>query len=256
MALIDAQRVGKIYSIGNGNPTVALCDFTLQVEVNEFVSIVGPSGCGKTTFLLLVAGLENVTSGDLFLENRPVKGPDPGHAIVFQEYLLFPWRTVWQNVEFGPEVRGVSKEKRRQLVQKYINLVGLEGFEKRYPHELSGGMKQKAAIARALANEPKVILMDEPFASLDALTRETLQEELLRIWQQTEATVLFVTHSVSEAVYLADKVVVMGKRPGKIQGAAKIDLPRPRTSQMLTSPEFIGYERYIRELVWDDAQRN
>jgi NitT/TauT family transport system ATP-binding protein len=256
MSLIDAKGVGKIYSNGNGESTAALEDFNLQVEANEFVGIVGPSGCGKTTFLLMVAGLENITSGDLLLEGRPVTGPDPSHAIVFQEYLLFPWRNVRQNVEFGPEVRGISKEKRRQIADKYINLVGLEGFEKSYPHELSGGMKQKAAVARALANEPKVLLMDEPFASLDALTRETLQQELLRIWQKTEATVLFVTHSITEAVYLADRVVVMGKRPGKIRGAAKIDLPRPRTSTMLTSPEFIGYEKYIRGLVWDDVQNN
>jgi NitT/TauT family transport system ATP-binding protein len=256
MPFIDARSVGKVYSNGNGDPTAALEDFNLQVEANEFVSIVGPSGCGKTTFLLMVAGLETITSGELLLENRPVEGPDPGHAIVFQEYLLFPWRTVWQNVEFGPEVRGIPKEKRRLLVEKYVRLVGLEGFETRYPHELSGGMKQKAAIARALANEPKALLMDEPFASLDALTRETLQQELLRIWQQTEATVLFVTHSISEAVYLADRVVVMGKRPGKIRGAAKIELPRPRTGDMLTSAAFVNYERHIRELVWNDVQKN
>jgi NitT/TauT family transport system ATP-binding protein len=256
MPLIDARGVGKIYSSGNSEPTAALQDFDLQVEANEFVSIVGPSGCGKTTFLMMIAGLESVTSGYLMLEDEPVKGPDPGHAIVFQEYLLFPWRTVQQNVEFGPEVRGISRRQRREIAEKYIRMVGLLGFEKRYPHELSGGMKQKAAIARALANEPKVLLMDEPFASLDALTRETLQQELLRIWQQTEATVLFVTHSISEAVYLADKVVVMGKRPGKIRGIAKIDLPRPRSSSMLTSTEFVGYERYIRELVWNDVQKN
>jgi NitT/TauT family transport system ATP-binding protein len=256
MPLIDARSVGKVYSNGDGEPTAALNDFTLQVEENEFVGIVGPSGCGKTTFLLLVAGLEGITSGSLLLENRPVKGPDPGHAIVFQEYLLFPWRTVRQNVEFGPEVRRIPKEKRAELADKYLKLVGLEGFEKRYPHELSGGMKQKAAIARALANEPKVLLMDEPFASLDALTRETLQQELLNIWQQTEATVLFVTHSIAEAVYLADRVVVMGKHPGKTRGTAKIDLPRPRTSSMLTSTEFVGYERYIRELVWNDGPKN
>jgi NitT/TauT family transport system ATP-binding protein len=256
MPLIDARHVGKVYANGHGDPTAALDDFNLQVEENEFVGIVGPSGCGKTTFLLMVAGLESITSGELLLESRTVNGPDPRHAIVFQEYLLFPWRTVQQNVEFGPEVRGISKENRRQIAEKYISLVGLEGFEKRYPHELSGGMKQKAAIARALANEPKVLLMDEPFASLDALTRETLQQELLRIWQQTEATVLFVTHSITEAVYLSDKVVVMGKRPGKIRGVTQIDLPRPRTSPMLTSPEFIGYERSIRGLVWDEVERN
>lgn len=256
MALIEARNVGKVYATRNGEPTAALEGFTLEVEENEFVGIVGPSGCGKTTFLMMVAGLETVTSGELFLEDRPVAGPDPRHAIVFQEFLLFPWRTVRQNVEFGPEVRGVSREKRRQTADRYIGLVGLEGFEDRYPHELSGGMRQKAAIARALANEPRVLLMDEPFASLDALTRETLQQELLRIWQQTEATVLFVTHSIAEAVFLSDRVVVMGKRPGKIRGVARIGLPRPRKSEMLTSPEFMGYERHIRGLVWNEPQGN
>jgi NitT/TauT family transport system ATP-binding protein len=256
MPLIQARQISKTYSSDKGEPTPALDDFNIDVEKNEFVSIVGPSGCGKTTFLQMVAGLEPVTRGNLLLEGKPVVGPDPAHAIVFQEYLLFPWRTVLQNVEFGPEVRGFPKRNRKLLAEKYIKLVGLEGFEKRYPHELSGGMKQKAAIARALSNEPKVLLMDEPFASLDALTRETLQQELLRIWQQTEATVLFVTHSITEAIYLADRVIVMSRRPGCIKGEVKINLARPRTGQMLTSPEFIGHEQKIRELVWNDAQKN
>jgi NitT/TauT family transport system ATP-binding protein len=256
MAFIQARQIKKYYSSDKGESIPALEGLNIDVEKKEFVSIVGPSGCGKTTFLLLVAGLESLSDGDLLLEGTPVAGPDPAHAIVFQEYLLFPWRTVWQNVEFGPEVRGLPKWKRKQLVEKYIRLVGLEGFEKRYPHELSGGMKQKAAIARALSNEPKVLLMDEPFASLDALTRETLQQELLRIWQQTEATVLFVTHSIAEAIYLADRVVILSPRPARIRGIVKIDLPRPRTSRMLTSSEFIGYERNIRDLVWNEAQKN
>jgi NitT/TauT family transport system ATP-binding protein len=255
MPLIEARGISKTYSNGKSEPTLALDSFNIEVEKKEFVSIVGPSGCGKTTFLLLVAGLEQATAGDLLLEGNPVHGPDPAHAIVFQEFLLFPWRTVWQNIEFGPEVRGFPKQKRKALVERYVKLVGLEGFEKKYPHELSGGMKQKAAIARALSNEPKILLMDEPFASLDALTRETLQQELLRIWQQTEATVLFVTHSISEAVYLADRVVVLSQRPGRIRGVVKIDLPRPRVSQMLTAPEFISYERKIRDLVWN-GERN
>lgn len=235
---------------------MALDDFTLDVGAKEFVCIVGPSGCGKTTFLMVVAGLERLTDGELLLEGRPVAGPDPTKAIVFQEYLLFPWRTVRQNVEFGPEVRGLPKTRRKELADKYVKLVGLEGFGNRYPHELSGGMKQKAAIARALCNEPRVLLMDEPFASLDALMRETLQRELLDIWRQTEATVLFVTHSISEAVYLADRVVVMTPRPGRIKGVVEIDLPRPRDAGVLTSPEFIGHERRIRDLVWDGTQRN
>lgn len=256
VSLIRARGVSKEYSNGSGKPMLALEDFSLDVARNEFVSIVGPSGCGKTTFLMLVAGLERLTTGEILLDNRPVTGPNPAHAIVFQEYLLFPWRTVWQNVEFGPEVRGVPKPLRRKLVEKYLKLVGLEGFEKRFPNELSGGMKQKAAIARALANEPKVLLMDEPFAALDALTRELLQQELLRIWQQTETTVLFVTHSISEAVYLADRVVVLGPRPGRIRGILKIDIPRPRGSSILTSAEFSSYEREIRNLVWNEAQKN
>ena len=256
MSLIDARSVGKIFASADGESLAALEDFNLTVEANEFVTIVGPSGCGKTTFILMVAGLESLTSGELLLEGKPVAGPDPRHAIVFQEYLLFPWRTVIQNVEFGPEVHGIPKEKRRELAARHIRMVGLEGFEHRYPHELSGGMKQKAAIARALCNEPRILLMDEPFAALDALTRETLQQELLRIWRQTETTVLFVTHSIAEAVFLSDRVVVMSQRPGKIKGILRIDLPRPRNSQMLTSPEFSEYERRIRELVWGNVQNS
>ena len=254
MPIIESHRVRKIYANRHGKRIVALVDFSMEVEENQFVTIIGPSGCGKTTFLLLVAGLESVTSGHLLLDGRPVNGPGGDHAIVFQEYLLFPWRTVWENVAFGPEVRGVPKTRRAEIVSKYINLVGLEGFESRYPHELSGGMKQKVAIARALANEPKVILMDEPFGSLDALTRETLQTELLRIWQQAKRTVLFVTHSIDEAIYLADRVVVMSKRPGRIKEMVKIDLPRPRTRDMFASPEFIDYGRHLKRLVWEECQ--
>jgi len=254
MPIIESHKLRKVYAKGHGKNIVALDDLSIQVEEKEFISIVGPSGCGKTSFLLLVAGLEPITSGNLFLDGQPVNGPNANQAIVFQDYLLFPWRTVWENVAFGPEVRGIPKRSRTEIVSNYIHLVGLDGFENRYPHELSGGMKQRVAIARALANEPKVILMDEPFGSLDALTREAFQAELLRIWQQTKRTVLFVTHSIDEAIYLSDRVVVMSKRPGRVKETIKIDLPRPRTRDMYTASKFIDYKRHLKELVWEECQ--
>lgn len=235
---------------------MALDGFNLDVREKEFVSVVGPSGCGKSTFLFMLAGLEEITTGDILLEGKPVQGPDPKQALVFQEYLLFPWRTVRQNIAFGPEVRGLPEHRTDELVRKYINLVGLAGFEHSYPYELSGGMKQKVAIARALANEPRVILMDEPFASLDALSREILQQELLAIWALTEATVIFVTHSISEAVFLSDRVAVLTKRPGRIKEMVAIDLPRPRDMHMTATAPFIQYEQRIRELVLGEVQRN
>ncbi|SPD75344.1 conserved hypothetical protein [uncultured Desulfobacterium sp.] len=252
MYFIDADRVRKVYAEGGRKHTVAIEELTLQVAENEFISIVGPSGCGKSTFLLLVAGLERVTDGRLLIEGQPVNGPDPLRSIVFQEYLLFPWKTVRGNIEFGLELKKIPKKKRRNISSEYIRLVGLTGFENRYPHELSGGMKQRVAIARALVNRPKVILLDEPFGSLDALTREGLQTELLRIWLEAKCTVIFVTHSISEAVYLSDKVAVMSKRPGRIKETVAIDLPRPRTRDVFISPEFREYERYLKEIVWED----
>lgn len=254
MPLIEACKVKKLYAGGQKEITVALQDFSLYVGKGEFITIVGPSGCGKTTFLLMVAGLEPVSEGSLLLDGKPVNGPDPERALVFQDCLLFPWRTVRENVEFGPEVRGLSKQKRGEVAAKYIELVRLAGFENSYPNELSGGMKQKAAIARALANEPKVILMDEPFASLDALSREMLQLELLRVWEEAMATILFVTHSIEEAVCLSDRVMVMSKRPGRIKETVSISLPRPRTRETFMSLEFIEYERRIRRLVWEEFQ--
>lgn len=233
---------------------VAIDGFNLHVGENEFVSIIGPSGCGKSTFLLLAAGLDRVTRGRILIDGKSVKGPDPAHALVFQDYLLFPWKTVRGNVEFGPEVRGMGKAERQRISDKYIDLVGLSNFKNRYPHELSGGMKQRVAIARALANEPRVLLMDEPFGALDALTREILQLELLRIWQKAKCTVVFVTHSINEAVYLSDRVVVMSKRPGRIKGSMAIDIPRPRERYILSTPEFVGYEQAIRHMMWEEIQ--
>lgn len=252
MAFLEASMVNKIYHDKKKQEIVALSNFTLTVEEREFITIIGPSGCGKSSFLFLAAGLEPLTSGVLKFNGKPVKGPDPLSAMVFQEYLLFPWKTVRENIEFGPELRHVSKKQRRESSGNLIKMVGLEGFENRYPNELSGGMQQRVSIARALANNPKLILMDEPFGALDALTRETLQIELLKIWQQAKCTVLFVTHSIPEAVYLADRVVVVSKRPGTIKEIVDIDLPRPRERDMFTSPKFVEYERYLKNLILEE----
>ncbi|MDO8726886.1 MAG: ABC transporter ATP-binding protein [Candidatus Methanoperedens sp.] len=211
----------------------ALEDVSLEVNDGEFVCILGPSGCGKTTLLRLAAGLDFPTKGELFLDGRRIVGVNNECGFVFQEYVLFPWRTVIGNIEFGPEMKGVRKDERNRIAQHYIDLVGLRGFENNYPHELSGGMKQRVGIARAYANNPKLLLMDEPFGALDAQTRNLMQGELLRIWEKEHISALFVTHSVDEAVYLADRIVVMSARPGTIKEIFNIDIPHPRirTSQ-------------------------
>ncbi|MFU8767946.1 MAG: ABC transporter ATP-binding protein [Candidatus Methanoperedens sp.] len=216
------------------NNSFAVNDVNLEVNEGEFLCLLGPSGCGKTTVLRLAAGLDTPSNGEIFLDNKKITGANRECGFVFQEYALFPWRTVRGNIEFGPEVKGMQKEDVRQLSQHYIDLVGLTGFENHYPHELSGGMKQRVGIARAYANNPKLLLMDEPFGALDAQTRNIMQEELLRIWDKEHISALFVTHSVDEAVYLADRVVVMSARPGTVKEIFGINLPRPRVR---TGPE-------------------
>ncbi|NLK26579.1 MAG: ABC transporter ATP-binding protein [Euryarchaeota archaeon] len=221
---------------------VAVDKFNLDVRNGEFICILGPSGCGKTTILRIVAGLEAPTSGSITVSGKTIKGPGSDRGMVFQEFGLFPWRSVQKNIEFGLEVKGIPSEERAGISQKYVDLVGLKGFEKSHPKELSGGMKQRVGIARALANDPAVLLMDEPFGALDAQTRNQMQAELLRIWSETRKTVLFVTHSVDEAVFLADRIVVMTARPGTIKEIYDIDLPRPRDR---ANPEFIALRRTI-----------
>ena len=207
---------------------MALEDVSLEVNLAEFLCIVGPSGCGKTTLLRLIAGLDYPTSGKIILDGKEVKGPSPDRGMVFQEFSLFPWRTVVKNVEFGLEIKGLKERESRKIAEEYIELVGLKGFEDHYPSELSGGMKQRVAIARALATEPSILLMDEPFGSVDAQTRNVLQQELLEIWERTKKTVLFVTHSVDEAIYLGDRIAVMSARPGRIVDCCAITITRPR----------------------------
>jgi NitT/TauT family transport system ATP-binding protein len=228
MALLQIKGVYKHF-FADGKEMEALRDINLTIEENQFVCFIGPSGCGKTTLLRIVAGLEAPTSGAATIDGEPIVGPSPERGMVFQEYSLFPWRTILDNTVFGLELKGIDKAKREERGRQYLKMVGLEGFEKRYPHELSGGMKQRVAIARALVNDPKALLMDEPFGALDAQTRNTMQSELLRIWEEEKKTVLFVTHSVDEAIYLADAIVIMSARPGRIKDIIQIPLPRPRT---------------------------
>lgn len=207
---------------------IAIQDFNLEVKEGEFVCILGPSGCGKTTLLRIIAGLETLTSGSILLQGKPITGPGWDRGMVFQEFALFPWRSVRKNIEFGLEIKKVPPTERATISDKFIDLVGLRGFENYHPNQLSGGMKQRVGIARALANDPALLLMDEPFGALDAQTRNLMQRELLRIWQETKKTVVFITHSVDEACYLADRVVVMTSRPGTIKEIFKVTMPRPR----------------------------
>ena len=225
--MLTIANVSRVFESETGR-VEALRNINLEVFDKEFLCFIGPSGCGKTTLLRIVAGLDQPTSGEVLLESKAIKSPDPERGMVFQEYSLFPWRTIIDNIAFGLEMKKAPREERRRIALKYLELVGLEAFERSYPYELSGGMRQRVAIARALANDPKVLLMDEPFGSVDAQTRNFLQGELLRIWGETRKTVLFITHSIDEAVYLADRVVVLSARPGQIREIIKVDLERPR----------------------------
>ena len=240
---ISFEQVRKEFSVrgeGGGRPHsfTALEDITLDVRAGEFLALVGPSGCGKSTLLDLLGGLALPTGGRILLDGRPITGPARDRGIVFQQYALFPWRTAAQNVEFGLDIAGLRSKERRERARHYLDLVGLAAFADRYPHELSGGMKQRVGLARALATDPDVLLMDEPFAALDAQTRDLMQVELLRVWQAAKKTVLFVTHQIDEAIYLSDRVMVMTKRPGRAKKIFKIDLPRPRDYEMRVTPEF------------------
>jgi len=231
-----------------GQRFTALEDLTLEVAAGELVTVVGPSGCGKSTLLDLVAGLSAPSAGRILLDGTPITGPGLDRGIVFQQYALLPWRTAQGNVELGLEGRGIRKAERRRIAREHLDLVGLAGFEQRYPHELSGGMKQRVAIARSLAFDPEVLLMDEPFAALDAQTREGLQDELLRIWRATGKTIVFITHGIEEAVYLGQRVVVLTPRPGRVAAVVDVDLgDRTAAHDVQADPRFVAY----RHQVWD-----
>lgn len=226
-ALIRMENVTKTFET-NGKSVSAIKDLTFEIHEGEFVAMLGPSGCGKTTILRVIAGLEKPTEGKIYHKGEIVDSPGPDRGMVFQEFALFQWRTVRKNIEFGLEIKGIPKEERHKIADQYIDLVNLEGFEDAHPNELSGGMKQRVGIARALANEPDVLLMDEPFGSLDAQTRNIMQRELLNICEKTNNTVVFVTHSVDESLYLADRIIVLTARPATVKKEYEIDLPRPR----------------------------
>lgn len=206
----------------------ALRNVSLTIKQDEFLSIIGPSGCGKTTLLRIMDGLTPVDSGQILINGTPIDGPGPDRAMVFQSFGLLPWKTTLDNVAFGLQLRGVPLSKRKEIAREHINLVGLEGFEDAYAHELSGGMQQRVGIARALATDPEILLMDEPFGAIDAQTRELMQEELLRIWSTKRKTVIFITHSIDEAVYLSDRILVLSSRPGQVREILEVNLPRPR----------------------------
>ena len=232
----------------------ALRSIDLSVDRGEFISVVGPSGCGKTTFLRIVAGLEQATSGEVSLDGRIVREPGTDRGFVFQNDSLLPWRTAFANAIIGREVAGKIGPADRKRTMELLKLVGLEGFENYHPRQLSGGMRQRVNLARALAIDPEILLMDEPFAALDAQTREIMQAELLRIWERGQKTVLFVTHQIDEAVFLSDRVLVFARRPGRIQAEIKISLPRPRTLEIKRTPEFVAMVDRIWKMIEDDVR--
>lgn len=228
----------------------------LQISDGEFLSIVGPSGCGKTTLLSIVDGTLAASAGEVLVDQRPVTAPGPDRAVVFQDASLLPWRTVAKNVLYGLECQRVKPREARERARHFIDLVGLTGFEDHYPHELSGGMQQRVNLARALAMDPQILLMDEPFAALDAQTRETMQEELLEIWQRARKTVLFITHQIDEAIYLSDRLVVFGMRPGKVKASILIDIERPRRLSLKREPRFHEIEDRVWTLIDEEVRRN
>jgi NitT/TauT family transport system ATP-binding protein len=234
----------------------ALRSISFDMAAGAFLSIVGPSGCGKTTFLRIVAGLEPATSGEVRIDGRPVTGPGGDRGFVFQQDNLLPWRSVLANAMIGPELAGAIGEPQRTRALDLLNLVGLKGFEQYFPRQLSGGMRQRVNLARALAIDPDILLMDEPFSALDAQSREIMQAELLRIWEQGRKTVLFVTHQIDEAVFLSDQVLVFARRPGRLQERVGIDLPRPRTLAVKRTPEFVAYVDRIWKLIENDVRES
>jgi NitT/TauT family transport system ATP-binding protein len=249
---IEVRNVGQVFRTSS-QEVVALDDVSLEVRPGHFLVLVGPSGCGKSTLLMMMAGLLPQTSGTIAISGAPISEPDPNRVgVVFQEASLFPWLTAEENVEFPLALRGIKRNERRAKAQDMLKLVGLDGFGNRHPHELSGGMKQRVSIARGLVQDPPVLLMDEPFAALDEQTRMTMGDELLRIWAATGKTVVFVTHSLTEAVYLADEVLVMSARPGRIVDRLQVSLPRPRTYDMLSGDTFGS----LRERIWRHIRKS
>lgn len=252
--MLQIDGLNKVFQTA-GHEVWALQDIQMTIKPREFAVIVGPSGCGKTTLLRMAAGLEKPTSGRISLHERAISGPGPDRGMVFQAYTLFPWLTVEDNVAFGPRQCKVPEKEIRSIVDHYLNVTGLSAFRKLYPKALSGGMKQRVAIARALANAPDILLMDEPFGALDAQTRVVMQELLLQVWEEDHKTVLFITHDIDEAIFLADTIHVMSRQPGTIRKTIQVPLQRPRDHSILLTPEFISLKKEIVEMIWEESKQ-
>ena len=250
---LQVKGLSKVFESKNGTVT-AIRDVDLEVRESEFVMIVGPSGCGKTTLLNIIGGLESASEGEVLLEGKAVSGPGADRGMVFQHYSLFPWLTVQKNVEFGLKMKHVPEAQRAAQAKTYIDLVGLTGFENALPKQLSGGMKQRVAIARTLANEPEVLLMDEPFGALDAQTRVVMQELLADICERTNTTILFITHDIDEAVLLGDRIYVMSRRPGTVREMIKVNIPGERSHNVLVTPAFLETKKRIMDMLWQESR--
>ena len=250
---LQAIDLTKIFDDGKKGPVTAIDHVNLEVRDGEFVMIVGPSGCGKTTLINILGGLNTATSGEVLLDGKSVEGPGADRGMVFQGYSLFPWLTVQKNVEFGLKMKKMPKAQRAAQARKFIDLVGLTGFENALPKQLSGGMKQRVAIARTLANEPEILLMDEPFGALDAQTRVVMQELLADISKKTKTTILFITHDIDEAVLLGDRIYVMSRRPGTIREVLDVNIPGVRSHESLVLPEFLATKKKIMDMLWKES---
>ena len=246
--ILQVKSLGKVFHSGTQD-VVALKDVNLTVHRREFVCVIGPSGCGKSTLIRMLAGLEQHTSGEVLLDGKPVNGPGRDRGMVFQGYTLFPWLTVKRNVMFGPQMNGMSSSEAERTASTWLDLIGLAKFADAYPHQLSGGMKQRVAIARALVNEPRILLMDEPFGALDAQTRVKMQTHLLDIWRNIDITVLFITHDLDEAIFLADRILVLKANPGEVQELIEVPVPRPRSPTQISSPEFQATKARLEALI-------
>jgi NitT/TauT family transport system ATP-binding protein len=245
---LEVKGLSKRFESEQGQVT-AFEDISFRAHRRELICIIGPSGCGKSTLIRILAGLDEPTAGQMILDGAPLSGPCSDRGMVFQGYTLFPWRTVLQNVMFGPEVRGKGSISAEAEALEWIEIVGLRKFAHAYPHQLSGGMKQRVAIARALANRPRILFMDEPFAALDAQTRQNMQSYLLQLWKSIDITIGFVTHDLEEAVYLADRIIVLGANPGHVKEIVEVPVPRPRTREQLLSPAFVATKRHLESLI-------
>ncbi|ENU37286.1 MULTISPECIES: ABC transporter ATP-binding protein [Acinetobacter] len=246
--ILEAKKLTQVFKHGKEQRTI-LNQLDLKIHKREFVCVIGPSGCGKSTLSRVVAGLDPYHSGEILVDGQAITGTSSERGMVFQGYTLFPWKTVKQNVMFGPLMKGISATRAEEMAREWINIIGLEKYENQYPHQLSGGMKQRVAIARALVNEPKILLMDEPFGALDPHTRQKMQRHLMDLWQNIDITIIFVTHDMDEAILLADRIVALKANPGEIKEIIEVDLPHPRGTELMNTPEFQRLRNKVDQLV-------